>query len=109
VTVTLDPGADAVPDPLATHAADVVEEGIANAVNHGAASQVQVAVHADDGAMTITVADDGRGPQGGTAGMGSRLMGQYRARWRLAEGDRGAVLTAEIPLPVGDSARRMPR
>lgn len=109
LTVTLDPGADAIPDPLATHVADVVEEGIANAIHHGAATQVQVNVTIDDGTMTITIADDGRGPQGGSAGMGSRLMGQYGAQWKLTEGEPGSVLTVEIPLPLGNSARRMPR
>lgn len=98
LTVSTASCVDVIANPLATHVADVVEEGIANAVHHGAATAIQVEVTTDDASLMIVVTDDGRGPQGGSAGMGSRLMGRYGARWRLTKHEPGSMLMVEIPL-----------
>jgi two-component system sensor histidine kinase UhpB len=82
----------------------LVQEGLTNAARHGAARQAWIALAAGDGAIRITVEDDGRGfteAEGG--GMGLKGM---RERLSVLSGslalgarpDGGTRLTAIIPL-----------
>jgi two-component system sensor histidine kinase UhpB len=81
----------------------LVQEGLTNAVRHGHASHVWVAITADDHAVQVRVDDDGTGlsqerQEGlGLKGMRERLAplsGQFALRPRQGGGTR---LTAEFP------------
>ncbi|MCX4473639.1 GAF domain-containing protein [Micromonospora sp. NBC_01655] len=51
----------AVPEPIRPDLTAVLREALSNAVRHAEASRVSVAVRVDDGWVTVTVTDDGRG------------------------------------------------
>jgi two-component system, NarL family, sensor histidine kinase UhpB len=81
----------------------LVQEGLTNAVRHGHASHVWVAITADDHAVQVRVDDDGKGlSQERQEGMGLKgmrerlapLSGQFALRPRQGGGTR---LTAEFP------------
>lgn len=84
----------------------VVQESLTNVAKHAQATRVDVAVRdTDDGLVTITVRDDGRGfdPEQGTAGFGLAGM---QERVALASGTLtvdsrpGEGTTIDIALPV---------
>jgi signal transduction histidine kinase len=59
----------------------IAQEAITNAVRHGRATRVRVGFRQKDGALELTVSDNGRGfvpATAVTAGMGLRIM-KYRA------------------------------
>lgn len=70
----------------------VMEEGLANAYRHGGAENADVEISMIDGATVIRITDDGSGPSGSEAGLGSRRMASL-GDVRLAGGPGGAVLT----------------
>lgn len=93
---------DVDPEVGGTTQADVVrivEEALGNAYRHGDATRVHVAIVASDDGVRITVSDNGRGPAGGTPGLGTDLLARATAgQHRLAADPRGgAVLTALVP------------
>jgi PAS domain S-box-containing protein len=71
-----------VADPdLATHLFRIAQEAVSNALRHGQARHIRIALGAESGAVTLTVQDDGVGfdePPRGVKGLGLRLM-RYRA------------------------------
>jgi signal transduction histidine kinase len=78
VPVTLDfdlePRADrALPEPVQVAAYYVVAESLTNAAKHAGAEQVAVRLHAADGALRLSISDDGVG--GATTSGGSGLIG----------------------------------
>ncbi len=91
----------------------VAQEGISNALRHGQAHRIQLTVTAADGALALTLRDDGRG----LAPDWSKRTGHYGLRW-LAErvealaGElrveaaepRGVQLQARLPLDAATSA-----
>lgn len=96
VSVSIDPAVEGIVGPIASHAASVVEEAIANAVHHGSASQVSVRMEGGGTDLVITVCDDGSGPGGGMPGLGSRLFSRLDDRWSLEPADGGSVLTVRL-------------
>lgn len=82
---------------VAMHVADVVEEAIANAVHHGGATEVDIRLHGDGQVLELVVTDNGRGPQQGSSGLGSRLMGGLGGQWRLEASGAGSILTVRLP------------
>ena len=80
---------------------EVLRQALLNAVVHGGATQVLVDVRAaDTDCLVVAVTDDGRGPQHGPPGIGSKsLVAVTGGNWTLAPGPSGAgsVLTARIP------------
>jgi signal transduction histidine kinase len=105
-TIDVDPGASTSDvDPLTV--GRVVEEGLTNAIRHGAATAISVSVGADGGGVVVVVADDGTGPKEGTAGLGSALLDQATGgAWSLDRMEDLTVLRAHIPasrLPTGTS------
>ena len=65
----------------ATHLYRIVQEAISNAVKHGQAKQVVVALKPDGDKISLTITDNGAGFAGGSqkgAGMGLHIM-KYRA------------------------------
>ena len=105
-TVEVEPGAStSAVDPLTV--GRVVEEGLTNAIRHGAATAISVSVGVEVGGVVIVVADDGAGPKEGAAGLGSALLDQAtRGDWSLDRMGDQTVLRAHIPasrLPTGTS------
>jgi signal transduction histidine kinase len=79
---------------------------LTNAAKHSRASKVQINVEADDGALRVTVRDDGVG--GADPALGSGLLG-LKDRAEAMGGTitlesrqgMGTTLTAELPLDPG--------
>ncbi len=78
----------------------IVGEALANARKHGGARSVLVDVRHDDGDQwVISVTDDGVGPLGGVAGMGSAWLDFVAPdAWSLQQGPDGAGATLEVRL-----------
>ena len=74
----------------------VVEEAISNAYRHGEASRIVVDIQFVGGDIRVTVVDNGRGPGGGSPGLGSDLLAHATGgRHELAPGVAGgSILTA---------------
>lgn len=90
--------ADAGTPSVAEQIGLVVEEGMTNAVRHGAATAVEVVVtHQSDGSIIVTVTDNGCGPLGGKSGVGSAIIDMATGGdWSLRALELGAVLTARV-------------
>ncbi|MFJ4532583.1 histidine kinase [Streptomyces nigrescens] len=70
----------------------VVREGVTNTVRHSCATRCEIAVHADEERVRLTITDDGRGPlSSGTAtGPGpARLRDRVPGRGGYGDGDGG--------------------
>lgn len=65
----------AVPPALGLHAYRIVQEGLTNAMRHGAAERAWVRVGAEDGVLHVRVDDDGRGLVAGATPTGHGLVG----------------------------------
>ncbi|KQX46359.1 MULTISPECIES: GAF domain-containing protein [unclassified Streptomyces] len=96
-----------VPSEAAEQVIVVIGEALTNVARHARAHRAEVSVVADEGALAVTVSDDGVGiPQGGRrsglrnlAERAERLGGTLTVRtW--AERDTGTVLEWRIPLPA---------
>jgi len=98
VSVSMDTDVEALSGVLAGHIADLVEEGIANAIHHGGATAVAVDIALQDNTIHVRIDDDGIGPGVGSPGLGSQLLGGFDATWSLAASSpRGSVLDVRIP------------
>jgi signal transduction histidine kinase len=78
----------------------VVEEAIGNAYRHGEATRVDVEIApSSHGLLDVRVCDDGRGPGGGPAGLGTDLLTRAtRGQFTLSAGSSGGtVLVARLP------------
>lgn len=93
----------------ADHAARFLSEGLANVAAHAQASQVWVAVEVDDGLVTLTMRDNGRGFTPDAVPTGHYGLIGLRERARLAGGalrvesdpGRGTMLTMRLPAVEG--------
>ena len=69
------------PKPRRVRSADdviaVVEEGLANAFRHGDATEVRVAIGPHAGSLRVEIADNGIGPSGDGAGLGSEVIREF--------------------------------
>lgn len=88
--------ADHVAGPVAL---DVVREACANAVVHGTAARIEVAVLPEgERAVLLRVRDDGTSTHPlRTSGLGSRVLDTSCTRWNLERGPSGTELTAVLP------------
>ena len=82
--VTLDAGAEIEDATAAVHLYRIAQESVSNAARHGGARHVRIDLASTDEAVTLTIADDGRGFGAGIVdrlghGAGLRIM-HYRAR-----------------------------
>jgi signal transduction histidine kinase len=95
-----------LPDAVEVAAYYVVCEALANAVKHAVASTIDVAAHAEDDTLLISVRDDGVG--GASAARGSGITG-LRDRVEALGGtleilsvpEQGTSLTARLPMRLG--------
>jgi anti-sigma regulatory factor (Ser/Thr protein kinase) len=76
-----------------------VEEAISNAIRHGHASRVAVSVsQGESGGLSIGILDNGRGPKGGSQGMGSAYLAMVsEGRWTMEWSGSGT----RVMVPVG--------
>ena len=105
VAVSLDIPRDVIDDPTSRLAAyRIIEQGLLNAIDHGQARNVAIAISSTPSWSEITVTDDGRGLDATHAtGFGTTLIDTWcrtlGGTWQLRPGARGgAVLTARIPV-----------
>ena len=75
--------------------AEIVREGVGNAVRHGGATSVSVAIDAGVNRLLIVIDDDGR-PEDcdGERGLGSRMLDEMCVSWTRESTDRGTRLEA---------------
>lgn len=108
--------ADEPPEPpddaAAVHLYRIVQEAVSNAIRHARPRRVLVTVGQSEGALRVTVEDDGVGVPPGAAGgggMGLRIMA-YRARLLgatidIRRGERaGTVVEVRLPLAAAERA-----
>ena len=82
---------------------DLMTEAVSNAVRHGEAQLVRVAIGLDgDGLLTLTVADDGRGAdRSPMRGLGSSLLDDCTLSWKRESSPEGCALVAMLPSRSG--------
>ena len=107
VSVTVHPGGalSTLPAAVEVAAYRIVAEALANVAKHSRARHVEVRLAAVDGAVTVSVADDGVGlPQQASAGVGITSMHQRAAelggRCALSGGSGGTTVVATLPTQV---------
>jgi len=77
--------------------AEIVREGVGNAVRHGGAGSVMVAVDARVERLVIVIDDDGRSIDGQAhPGLGSRMLDEMCVSWTRESTDQGTRLEAEL-------------
>ena len=97
-TVALDPAARSVGSTAAVTIGRIVEEGISNAIRHGKATSIDISVtRVDELTVRVEVLDNGHGPQGGKASVGSAFVQQASSgRWSLTACSSGSQLEALV-------------
>ncbi|PZM94585.1 MAG: ATPase [Actinobacteria bacterium] len=99
----------AVPDEIRPDMLAVLREALSNVVRHARASQLTVTVRADDGHLTLTVADNGVGTnpeaaRGGLINMRERAAA-HGGEFAILPGEpSGTVLRWRVPLSGPDAA-----
>ncbi|MGI9136716.1 MAG: sensor histidine kinase, partial [Candidatus Nanopelagicales bacterium] len=97
-TVVLDPAARSVGSTAAVTIGRIVEEGISNAIRHGKATSIDISVtRVNELTVRVEVLDNGHGPQGGKASVGSAFVQQASSgRWSLTASESGSQLEAFV-------------
>ncbi len=101
VQITLTPAADlALKNDLAAARCvlEVCREAITNAVKHGEAEQVRVAIQPGEGFVTITVQNDGIKLDGESKGKGIELYREVAHGYSLQNTPDGVLLELQLPL-----------
>jgi two-component sensor histidine kinase len=76
-----------------------LEEGVANAVRHGLASEVVIEIKMLTNQVDIKITDNGLGPREGDPGLGSSLFTSFAGnRWSLNRGPQG--VGAQVNLSI---------
>jgi len=99
---------------IATHLYRIAQEALSNAVRHGRASEVDIALESEPANLTLVIADNGSGlparPDLKPSGMGLRIM-QYRSRIISAvfsitgNESGGATVRCRVPINILTSSR----
>lgn len=91
-----------------TMIADILTEGVSNAIRHGGAGRVEARVqaNANDALARIQIWDDGLPPDVTAArGLGLQLLDECTVQWQREERDGGTELFADLPLAEGAKRR----
>ncbi len=107
VDVQVDGTVDALPDAHRTCVFRIVQEALTNCARHARAEHIRVAVHGGQGAVFLSVQDDGVGIAGSEASAGGLGLVGIEERARELGGavkiysqpGKGTTLQAEIPVP----------
>lgn len=89
---------------LRSCAIDIVTEAVSNAVRHGGATRAAVRIDLDHSGcdVILRITSDSSTDQGsGAGGLGSRILDDCTAEWRLDESPGGMCLFARLPAPQG--------
>lgn len=100
VTWSIEPGAELGDGQWLTSAclADILQESISNAVRHGGAQHVRIAINPGHRALQVTVLDDGHpASQGSGKGLGSRMLDDCCLDWRRSREESGTLLWLLLP------------
>lgn len=86
---------------LVTMVKDILLEGIGNAVRHGGAHSIDIAIADADAGLRVTITDDGCGVGDATPGLGSSMFDQISPQaWSLkAAPTGGSILTVALDSP----------
>jgi signal transduction histidine kinase len=100
--VVLELRADDLPDHISTTAYYVASEAVANTVKHAGAGVIAMSVHHMDGAVRVTVSDDGRGgatirPGSGLAGLRDRVAALGGTLGICSPAGAGTIVEAVLP------------
>jgi len=98
ISVDVDPELAAISGRPARDVGRVVEEGLSNAVRHGAADLIAVRISGSDEGIRIEIQDNGSGPTNGPPGLGSALLDSVSSSWVLR------ARTTLPPAPADGSA-----
>jgi PAS domain S-box-containing protein len=115
VTVKADPSSLPISAPAAAQLYRIAQEAVRNAVEHGAAREVQINVAFDGNDLVLTIEDDGNGfdVSANGNGMGLRIM-RYRAQCiggccRVQSNTtRGTIVSCRVPLEAQPAAFGLP-
>lgn len=81
---------------------DVLTDATSNAVRHGRAAHVTIALTCDAAALALAIQDDGSAPiQATRSGLGTTLLDDCALSWSLTQDDRGHRLQVLLPTPEG--------
>ena len=96
IDVDVDPRIGELGGRTARDVGRVVEEGLSNAIRHGAATAIGVRIEGSDAGVRIDIEDNGIGPQRGPRGLGSDLLDSVSNAWQLTALPRGARLHVTV-------------
>ena len=103
-TVTAEGSSLPISPPVAAQLYRIVQEAVHNAVEHGAAREVQINLASNDEVMVLTIRDNGKGfdSNANGNGMGLRIM-RYRAQCvggscDVQSSSEGTVVRCRVPL-----------
>ena len=109
ITIDIDPQVGLIDGSLARNVGAVVEEGIANAIQHGAATKIIITVANQEGLLSVRIADNGSGSTGSPGGLGSELLDRLAPGWQLDIEPQGACLHVSLnPLALSAAHRKPP-
>lgn len=78
-------------------ASEIVREGVANAIRHGGARDIDVTIIAQLRHLVLIIVDNGSaGHDAGRKGLGSRMLDEMCVRWTRESDHRGTRLIAEL-------------
>jgi signal transduction histidine kinase len=105
VVANIGDGLDMLPEALDDAVFRLIQEGLTNAVRHGAPADIEVGVRVIDGFLCVRICDNGRGCADPLPGQGLRGMIERveqlggRVEWRSSPG-YGFDVGADIPLEI---------
>jgi signal transduction histidine kinase len=106
VDVMAEPFVDDLPDPHRTCVFRIVQEAVRNAGRHSGAHQVRIYIGEEEGKLSVSVQDDGKGfdPSQeaglGILGMQERVMSLGGKLDVNSKQGRGTIVTFSLPLPA---------
>jgi signal transduction histidine kinase len=105
-TVTAEGSSLPISPPVAAQLYRIVQEAVHNAVEHGAAREVQINLASNDEVLVLTIRDNGKGfdSNANGSGMGLRIM-RYRAQCiggscDVQSSSEGTVVRCRVPLEI---------
>ena len=96
IDVDIAPGLGHIGGRMARDVGRVVEEGLSNAIRHGAATAIHVRITGTAAEVLVEIDDNGVGPQRGQRGLGSSLLDSVSDAWELTAQTSGARLRVQL-------------
>ena len=96
IDVAITPGLGGIGGRMARDVGRVVEEGLSNAIRHGAATAIHVRITGTVAEVLVEIDDNGVGPQRGQRGLGSSLLDSVSDAWELTAQTSGARLRVRL-------------